>query len=239
MEGGGTQRITGIDSYRYTVTSRGWTQGAQVSAPVRAAPSSAPSRANQAPVNNALLSDLGKRGPAMMKVMYGITALMLSPAAGPLLPVGATAAGAATVAASSAPISITGPATAITTFGIGTGATSLADGNSDSSREDTITLYRGVSADHPGFANAENGIVEPYGDHGDLDAHVMGLTGSGYTSWSMFRAVANEFAGSGGIVLTADIPVSRATVNQSDPFGEYEVFVSGSVSGAQVDRRPR
>lgn len=68
---GGPVRITGIDGYQYTVTSRGWRQHfLDIVAAERSLPPKKDVPNNQAPINNALLKDLGMRAPATHKYLF-------------------------------------------------------------------------------------------------------------------------------------------------------------------------
>jgi RHS repeat-associated protein len=119
------------------------------------------------------------------------------------------------------------------------GATAL-----DSAVEDEmITLYRGVDAAHPGYANATNGVALPRGGNASLLEHVLGNTESEYTSWSSDYEVAQKFGtreSGSGVVLTKTVPRSTAIESPGNAlgFGESEYLIPGPVSDAQVTRVP-
>ncbi len=103
-----------------------------------------------------------------------------------------------------------------------------------------MTLYRGVSAGHPDYPNAVNGMAVPSGlegGHDDPDRHNAGDNDSIFTSWTMSRAVADYHAskdGSGGVVLSREFAPGE-TVPSPDNFAELEVLVPGVVTGARVE----
>ncbi|MBI4597338.1 MAG: VCBS repeat-containing protein [Candidatus Omnitrophica bacterium] len=100
----------------------------------------------------------------------------------------------------------------------------------------TDTIYRGVSKDHPGFRNAQRGIVLPRGGPMDAIAHNEGYTNSPFTSWSANRNVAESFAGKGGVVLEKQVPWNR-TVWSPDAYNENEVLIQGPVLNADVTQQ--
>jgi len=77
---GGARRITAIDGYQYTVSSRGWRQhGLDVVAARGRSESTPQSPKSQDAINTALLKDLGMRAPATQQFLF---LLMASGAAG-------------------------------------------------------------------------------------------------------------------------------------------------------------
>jgi len=59
---------------------------------------------------------------------------------------------------------------------------------------DTVTVYRGVASDHPGYADALEGKATPRGGHSNPDLHNSGDTKSTFTSWTPNEYVADSFA---------------------------------------------
>ena len=117
-------------------------------------------------------------------------------------------------------------------------AANVSEAARDKSEEERgIPLYRGVPPDHPGFLFALEGTAIPIGGHDNPIAHNAGDTNSIFTSWTTNPAIAERFAGPGGVVLFKNIPPSR-TVPSPDRFGEQEVLVVGPVTGARVIRIP-
>ena len=102
-----------------------------------------------------------------------------------------------------------------------------------------ITLYRGVHATHPDIMNARFGRAIPYGlngGHNDPRAHNAGDNKSIYTSWTIYKSVAANFAGRrgwGGVILTKRFHRSRITLSP-DKFKQGEVLIWGIVNGAHV-----
>ena len=65
----------------------------------------------------------------------------------------------------------------------------------------------------------------------------MGNTQSNYTSWTTNIDVAEEFAGSGGTILTvntADITNATIPTYQWSPFNESEILIKGIFIGAKT-----
>lgn len=99
-----------------------------------------------------------------------------------------------------------------------------------------ITLYRGVYFNHPDYPNALKGMAFPYGGSATPEEHSGGNFKSNFTSWTMFRIVADFHAnkkGPGGVVLTKTFLPGQYIPN-FDFFdgGEGEFLVPGPVSGA-------
>lgn len=98
------------------------------------------------------------------------------------------------------------------------------------------SLYRGVGANHPGYADALAGTAKPRGGVASASEHNMGSTLSPYTSWTTDLNVAQGFAGEGGVVLR--IPQAPRPGNSfvwsPDRFFESEVLIEGTVTGAGV-----
>ncbi len=107
-------------------------------------------------------------------------------------------------------------------------------------------IYRGVSARHPAIDLAREGIVIPGNLEGTIspEAHNLGgMAGeSPYTSWTHDPDVASFHAskdGPGGVVLRVPLgpPPQGAGWNwepSPDVYGEQEVLLRGSRSGAEV-----
>lgn len=109
------------------------------------------------------------------------------------------------------------------------------DGNAGwAAEEESVTLYRGVTADHPGFADATEGTVYPRGGDGSVFDHALGDTRTEYTSWSSDPATASAFAtrgGGPGIVLETQVSPSSIYLSP-DEFGESEFLLKGPVLNA-------
>ncbi|MDQ0066051.1 RHS repeat-associated protein [Chryseobacterium lathyri] len=106
----------------------------------------------------------------------------------------------------------------------------------DDRPEQTITLFRGVHAEHPELDNAYLGTAIPWGGSATAYQHNMGDNNSVYTSWSKSIDVANWTAsrrGPGGVILKQSFPLWRLTNFNNYP-GEQEMQVFGPVYGAQV-----
>jgi uncharacterized protein RhaS with RHS repeats len=101
--------------------------------------------------------------------------------------------------------------------------------------EDATTLFRGVAEDHPGFQDALEGKATPRGGPASAAEHNAGNTDSPFTSWTTDPGVARNFAGDRGVVLSKSWE-GLVTVRSPDAFGESEVLVKGSVTGAKVSR---
>ena len=98
-----------------------------------------------------------------------------------------------------------------------------------------ITLYRGVYFDHPDYPNAILGIAEPAGGDATPEQHAGGNYHSNFTSWTMFRCVADWHAnkkGPGGIVLTKEFLPGQFIPNFTFHAEEGEFLVPGRVTGA-------
>ncbi|MBK7883859.1 MAG: hypothetical protein IPJ81_08670 [Chitinophagaceae bacterium] len=97
-----------------------------------------------------------------------------------------------------------------------------------------IMLYRGVHFGHPDYYNALMGIATPAGGFASAEDHTGGNFNSMYTSWSMFRTVADFHAnksGPGGIVLQKAFLPGQFLPNISIS-DEGEFLVPGKVTGA-------
>lgn len=102
-----------------------------------------------------------------------------------------------------------------------------------------ITLYRGVHFGHPDFQNALFGIATPKGGMADAEAHAGGNFNSNFTSWTMFRTVADYHAnkrGPGGIVLMKVFFPGQYIPNFTNFSGEGEFLVPGRVTGATIQK---
>lgn len=120
---------------------------------------------------------------------------------------------------------------------------SIADNATDSARmisgagDETVTVYRGVTQDHPDFPNAIQGKAQPWGRHNDLSMHNAGNNASNFTSWTTDYETAVGFAtrsrnGPGGIVLKQSVRRS-GLVWPPDRFEEFKVLRCGDVEGAE------
>jgi photosystem II stability/assembly factor-like uncharacterized protein len=102
-----------------------------------------------------------------------------------------------------------------------------------------ITLYRGVPRGHPDYLNALKGVATPLGGstgHSDPNKHNEGNTLSVFTSWSLSRQIANQYAtvnSAGGVVLVKQFYIYE-TVPSPDHYEEFEILVPGVVTGARV-----
>lgn len=89
--------------------------------------------------------------------------------------------------------------------------------------------------------NNHNGSCEcltrtPKGGNANAKEHNEGNNSSIYTSWSIYREVADKFGGrkgAGGVLLMKDFPVTE-TVPSPDKFMQGEVLIPGVVTGAIV-----
>ena len=109
-------------------------------------------------------------------------------------------------------------------------------GQSVAKNADNVTVYRGVSAKHPGLAEAQQGKATPRGGHSDPARHNEYNTQSEFTSWTTDPKVAERFAstqGSGGVVLKQSVD-RNSLVRSPDIYKEKEVLRQGPVSGATV-----
>lgn len=105
----------------------------------------------------------------------------------------------------------------------------------------TIPLWRGIPVGHPGYVDATQGIARPRGGNATPTRHNLGDTNSIYTSWTSNPFYAQDRAGSGGIVLFKNIPLSQTVLSPNlydDVEPEFEVLVKGTVTGAVVIRVP-
>ena len=105
---------------------------------------------------------------------------------------------------------------------------------SGGTHDDVITLYRGVAAEHPGYAEALLGIATPRGGNASITDHIFGNTNSGYTSWTSNWATAEYFASKGsgrGVVLTKDFS-RKSVISAVSPYDENEYLAPGVVKGA-------
>ncbi|WP_159102993.1 DUF6443 domain-containing protein [Flavobacterium sp. B17] len=124
----------------------------------------------------------------------------------------------------------------------------------DSEPKQTITLYRGVSA-NAGIAYDEallgiataNGFRFSFGGipHSNMGLHAGGDNNSIWTSWTPLKSVAERFgigrSKVGGVLLTKEFRIGEAIPNTSFMAreyysDEYEFLVPGIVVGAQVTR---
>lgn len=103
--------------------------------------------------------------------------------------------------------------------------------------EESMTLYRGVGKEHPGFELATQGIAVPRGGNASSEQHSAGNTASIFTSWSMSRGVANGFAGENGVVLSKQFKPSQMVIPNTEFPNEHEILVPGVVRGANVTKR--
>ncbi|MEJ5104365.1 RHS repeat domain-containing protein, partial [Chryseobacterium sp. MYb328] len=122
-----------------------------------------------------------------------------------------------------------------------------------SRKEQSITLYRGVSSKAKGsmYFEAVQGIAIPngfrqiattWGPHSDMEEHAGGDNLSIWTSWSSSKETAKDFAtgvamyknGIPGIIMSKKFKITEASPN---PFtlGEAEWLVPGVVYGAKVE----
>ena len=100
-----------------------------------------------------------------------------------------------------------------------------------------ITLWRGVSKDHPSFQEAEQGIAKPRGGHDDPITHNLGNTQSIFTSWTREKEIAERRAKKEGIILEKDFPTDENSLETTpDIYCEEEVLVRGIVTNAKVIR---
>lgn len=98
-----------------------------------------------------------------------------------------------------------------------------------------ITVFRGISRDHPRYNLAQHGIVVPrnlFGAH-NIDAHNYGSSKTGLTSWTRTRAVAETYAEPGGVILEATVPGNRILWSP-DVWYENEVLMRGIICNAKV-----
>jgi hypothetical protein len=109
--------------------------------------------------------------------------------------------------------------------------------------EEGITLYRGVDALHPGYANALEGIANPIGGDATALQHVLGNTASEFTSWTSDFGVAEGFAtqqSGSGVVLSNTFSRSLLIPSPGNALGlgESEFLVPGPVTGSGITRVP-
>ncbi|BFO66520.1 hypothetical protein KCF3NO3_25030 [Chryseobacterium sp. KCF3-3] len=125
----------------------------------------------------------------------------------------------------------------------------------ESSPEQMITLYRGVSSkifhnDNSQYINAHFGIAIPkgylqvnslYGPHQDMKAHADSDNYSIWTSWTTSKETARDFATGiafgpavPGIIMSKSFKVGVANPNPYT-LGENEWLVPGVVYGAKVE----
>jgi hypothetical protein len=106
----------------------------------------------------------------------------------------------------------------------------------DDQKEDLVTIYRGVHKNHPDLPNAKKGTAVPRGGPATPAEHNAGDNRSEYTSWTTRESTADYYAdryGPGGVKLTLTVPESQL-IPSPDTKNEAEVFLRGTVSGAQV-----
>jgi hypothetical protein len=99
--------------------------------------------------------------------------------------------------------------------------------------------YRGVGRNHPGYADALKGKVNPRNPNGTAtpEQHNLGnTTDSPYTSWTRDPDVARRFAGPDGVVLR--VPRGEGSPYKfewsPDVYYEQEILIRGPVCGAQT-----
>jgi len=100
--------------------------------------------------------------------------------------------------------------------------------------DEMVTVFRGVSGQHPQFQNAIQGRAMPWGGHADAALHNAGNNRSIFTSWSTDYRTSVDFAlqdGPGGVVLRQTVPRS-SLIRSPDVFGEFEVLRTGPIQGA-------
>jgi RHS repeat-associated protein len=100
--------------------------------------------------------------------------------------------------------------------------------------EESVTLYRGVTSTHPGFADATEGTAYPRGGDGTVFDHNLGDTETEFTSWTSDPGTARAFAtrgGGPGIVLETQASPSDIYLSP-DEFGESEYLLKGPVLNA-------
>ena len=119
----------------------------------------------------------------------------------------------------------------------GVEAIQLQSASMQSSIQSGRQLYRGLSRDHPQLRiYEETGVIKPRGGNSTLQQHVLGDTRSNYTSWTLDPAVARDFAGPDGVVLTINESQLTNILQNSyewSPFQlEWEVSILGPVFGA-------
>ncbi len=101
-------------------------------------------------------------------------------------------------------------------------------------KEETMTLYRGVPADHdvPAiYEAATKGKAVPRGGNSTPEQHNRGLTDSDFTSWTTNDAVARTYGangGPGGVLMTKTVPKSEI-VQSPNNYREAEVLLKGTV----------
>lgn len=98
-------------------------------------------------------------------------------------------------------------------------------------------LYRGIVADHPGFADGLKGNVYPRDPASTVtgEEHNLGNTKSPFTSWTRDIDVAKRYAGEDGIILrtpAGKVP-GRSYEWSPDVFYESEILIRGPVEGAE------
>jgi RHS repeat-associated protein len=100
--------------------------------------------------------------------------------------------------------------------------------------DEMVTVYRGVSGQHPQFQNAIQGNASPWGGHSNPVLHNAGDNRSEFTSWTTDYGTAVDFAlqdGAGGVVLRQTVPQSTL-IPSPDIFRESEVLRLGPIGGA-------
>jgi len=125
----------------------------------------------------------------------------------------------------------------------------------DTSKEDTITLYRGVNQSNANFAQQSTGVVsanrgwwqfwKPVSTPLEHNIAPGGTIFSPYTSWTTNPAVAENFAlrpGGSGVVITVQVPSSRIIISPNiktviliqggGEVSESEVLLQGTVKGS-------
>ena len=105
-----------------------------------------------------------------------------------------------------------------------------------------MRCYRGVARSNLHYPDALQGVARPRGGPASPEDHCLGDTASKYTSWTTNRTVAEQKAldadlGSRGVILVKDFDADMLT-SSPDYFGESEVLVTGTVTGASVEWVP-
>ena len=78
------------------------------------------------------------------------------------------------------------------------------------------------------------------GGSANADEHNLGDNNSIYTSWTIFKDVAEQFGsrkGKGGVILSKEFKMSEM-VPSPDKFFQGEILIPGVVTGAKVEPAP-
>lgn len=137
------------DGTRLWITKNGWSPIDDVVAAKAARSRSKATAPSKDAINTPLLNDLARRAPTLQIINTGLAILMVSPAAGALVPGAAAGTSAAAAAATSAPISVTGPLTTAGTFALGTAAERVINGSDDSESSPEVPNILVSSSAHP------------------------------------------------------------------------------------------